>query len=229
MAGDLVADDRAAARQEGDRPRRQVRVGDGVHEHRAAHRRARRGSPHDRVARRQRGRDDLRRHRVRPVPRSNDRDHAKRAALDEDPGSGQPAGRDRAVQAQHVLGRVAPVADQVIDFRVGLGVQRLALVEGERPGQLVPTPLAGISDPVQGARPLEGRGGCPPAERGGGGLDRGARVGAVALGYVPDQLTGHRAGGRLVLARSRGLPATAHEQVHGARWLQGHRGPFLRS
>jgi hypothetical protein len=74
------------------------------------------------------------------------------------------AGRDRAVQAQHVLGRVAPVADQVIDFRVGLDVQRLALVQGERPGQLVPPPLACVSDPVQGARPLTNRstlrGGC---------------------------------------------------------------------
>ena len=71
------------------------------------------------------------------------------------------------------------------------------------------------------ARPLEGRGGCPPAERGRCGLDRGARVGAVALGYVPDQVISHRAGGRLVLACPRGLPATAHEQVHDARWLRG--------
>ncbi len=107
-------------------------------------------------------------------------------------------------------------------------MQRLALVEGERSGQLIPAPLAGISDPVQGARPLEGSGGGPFSERAGGGLDRRARVGAVALSHLPDQLTGHRASGRLVLARLRGLPAPAHEQVHGARWLRGHRGAFLR-
>ena len=106
-------------------------------------------------------------------------------------------------------------------------MQRLALVEGERPGQLVPPPLAGVSDPVQGARPLEGRGGRPPAERGGGGLDRRARVGAVALGHLPDHLTGHRAGGGLVPGRPRGLPAPVHEQVHGARRLRGHRGASL--
>ena len=121
-----------------------------------------------------------------------------------------------------------PVADQVIDFWVGLELQRLALVEGERPGQLVPPPLAGIGDAVQGARPLEGRGGRPPAEPSGGGVHRRARVGAVALGHVPDQLTGDRTGGRLVLACLRGLPAPIREQVHGARWLRGHRGASLR-
>ena len=39
----------------------------------------------------------------------------------------------------------------------------------------------------------------------------GILVGAVALGHLPDQLTGDRAGGRLVLARLRGLPAPVHE------------------
>jgi len=65
-------------------------------------------------------------------------------------------------------------------------------------------------------------------ERRGGGLDRRVRVGAVALTHLADQLTGDRAGSRLVAARPRGLPAPAHEQVHGARWLRGHRGAFLR-
>jgi hypothetical protein len=36
MAGDLVADDRAGPGQERDRPRRQVRIGDGVDQDRAA-------------------------------------------------------------------------------------------------------------------------------------------------------------------------------------------------
>ena len=45
-----------------------------------AHRGRRRRRPHHRVAARQRGRDQLRRHRVRPVPRADHADHAARAA-----------------------------------------------------------------------------------------------------------------------------------------------------
>lgn len=63
MTRDLIAHDRARTGQEGNRARRQASIGDGVHEHRAAHRPARPGCPHDRVVRCQRRRDDLRRHK----------------------------------------------------------------------------------------------------------------------------------------------------------------------
>ena len=126
-----------------------------------ADRGARRRRPHDRVAARERRGDDLGRHRVRPVPRRDDRDRAERAADEQDALARVHARRDRALEADAVLGRAAPHRDELVDLVVGLGVQRLALVEGERAGELVAAALADVGDAAQAPRRARTRSPAP--------------------------------------------------------------------
>ena len=102
-----------------------------------------------------------------------------------------------------VLGRHPPVLDELVDLVVGLGAQRLALVERQRPRELVAARLDDVADGVHLRRPLE-RGQPRPAvgsvARGG---DRARRVVAIALGNRADQLTGRWAGRRRTSRRSR--------------------------
>ena len=77
VAGDLVADDRARAGDQVEHARRQVGLGDALGERDRGDGGRRRRRPDDGVAARERRRDQLGRHRVRPVPR---RDHADDAA-----------------------------------------------------------------------------------------------------------------------------------------------------
>src|SRR3954454_22277382 len=225
VTDELVADDRAGAGDEVEDAGRQVGLGDALGEQARAHGRARRRRPHDRVAARQRGSDDLRRHRVRPVPRRDHRDRAQRAADEEDAVAGERARHDRALQANAVLGGAAPHRDELVDLVVGLGVQRLALVERERERELVAAALAHGGDAAQvvGARK---RGlALPRRERGLRGGDGAAGVLAVAFCDRPERLA--RRGARRLGdgARQRVLPGARDEHPgrgghgeHPMRW-----------
>jgi hypothetical protein len=70
-------------------------------------------------------------------------------------------------------------------------VQRLALVEGQRAGQLVAPAGADVGGAMEGRRAREGGLARPARERGDRGVDRGARVVAIA----PRDLTEVLAGG----------------------------------
>ena len=97
--GDLVADDGARAGDHREHAGRQLRVDDALGELHRAERGRGRGRPDDRVAGGERRRDQLRGHRVRPVPRRDDADDAARHAVGEDPLRRIDRGRHRAVRA----------------------------------------------------------------------------------------------------------------------------------
>ena len=216
VAGELVADDRPRARDQVDHPRRQVGVGDALGE-RGRRRGGRDGRrPDDGVARCERRRDQLGRHRVRPVPRRDHGNDAARPADEQDALRGRHRARDPALQPLAVLGAGAPERGELVDLVVGLGEQRLALVERQHPGELVAAPLDGVGDPVQGGRALErarpGPARHSPSRR----VDRRASVRAVALRDLADRrpARGRRRGEGLV--RRRVDPGAADEHPHPA-------------
>ena len=84
VARDLVADDGAGAGDEVEDAGRQVGLGDALGEGDAGDRGRRGRRPHDGVAAGERGRDQLGRHRVRPVPGRDHADHAARPAQEQD-------------------------------------------------------------------------------------------------------------------------------------------------
>src|SRR6185437_3034871 len=100
----------------------------------------------------------------------------------------------------------APHRDELVDLVVGLGVQRLALVEGERAGEVVAAALAYVGDPAQRGGAGERRLALPGGERGLGGGDRAARVLAVALRDRAELLAGRGARRIGHVARQRVLP-----------------------
>ena len=61
------------------------------------------------------------------------------------------------LEAHPVLGGAAPHRDELVDLVVGLGVQRLALVERERAGEIVAAALADVGDAAQRGGALERR------------------------------------------------------------------------
>ena len=107
--------------------------------------RRRRGRPHDGVAGGERGRDQLGRHRVRPVPRRDHADDAARAAHEQHALAGRDRVRDPALEPLAVLGGVAPVLDELLDLVARLG-ERLALVERERARERVAPLLDLVGD-----------------------------------------------------------------------------------
>ena len=106
----------------------------------------RRGRPDDGVPAGERGRDQLGRHRVRPVPRSDHPDHAARPADEQHALAGRHRVRQPALQPLPVLGGVPPVEDQLLDLVVRLA-QRLALVERQRARELVAAPFDRVARP----------------------------------------------------------------------------------
>ena len=216
--GDLVADDRAGAGHHREDAGRQLGVDDALGELDRADRGRRSGHPDDRVPGRERRRDHLGGHRVRPVPRGDDADDAARDAVGEDPLRCVHRGRQRAGDTRRVGGCHAPVHDELLDLAVGLGVERLALVERQRAGEVVAALLDEIGDAVHGGGPLEGGARSPVASRGVRGGDCATRVLARPLGQRPQALPRRRA--RRLEARSRlGLDplASDHHRVVGRR------------
>ena len=138
-------------------PGGQVGVGHALGQRHRAHRGARGGRPDDGVPAGQRGRDQLGRHRVGPVPGADDADHAPRPAGQEHALAGRERVRVLAAQPLGVLGGHPPVLDQLVDLVERLGVQGLALVEGQRVGQRVAPGLDQIADGVHLGRALERR------------------------------------------------------------------------
>ena len=125
----------------------------------------RRRRPDDRVAARERGRDQLGRHRVGPVPRADHADDAARAAEQHHALARRERVRDLAAEPLGVLGRHPPVLDELVDLVVGLGPQRLALVERQRARERVTARLDHVADRVHLRRALERRHPRPAARR----------------------------------------------------------------
>ena len=132
------------------------------------------------------------------------------------------ARRDRALEADPVLGGAAPHRDELVDLVVGLGVQRLALVEGERAGELVAAALADVGDAAQ-------RGGA--RERGlalpGGNAALAAAIARRASSRSPwatgpSCLAGRRAGRFGHVAGERVLPCAGDEHAGGSARAGGH-------
>ena len=213
VARDLVAHDGPGAGHEVEHAGRHVGFGDAAGQGDGADGGRRRGRPHHRVAARQRGRDQLGGHGVGPVPRADDADDAERPAHEHHPLAGRERVGQLAAQALGVLGRHPPVVDELLDLAVGLGGQRLALVERERAGELVAARLDGVADRVHARRAIE-RGEARPGVGGPpGGLDGRARVIAIALRHGADDLAGRGAGRLVGLARSAGSPRPVHEHL----------------
>ena len=116
VARDLVADHRAGAGDEVEDARRQVGLRDTRRECGAAHRRGRRRRPDDGVAGRERRGDQLRRHRVRPVPGRDHADHAARPAHEQHALAGRERVREPPLETLPVLGRVPPVRHELLDL-----------------------------------------------------------------------------------------------------------------
>ena len=78
-----------------------------------------------------------RRHRVRPVPRADDRDDAARHAVEQHPLVRVDRRRHQALHPGGVGGRHLEVGDQLLDLVARLGPERLALIERERVREVV--------------------------------------------------------------------------------------------
>ena len=63
----------------------------------------------------------------------------------------------QALQAGRLGSRHPEVDEQLLDLAVGLGHERLALVEGQGPGELVAARLDGRGHALHGRRTIEGR------------------------------------------------------------------------
>ena len=213
VGGDLVAHDGPRAGHEVEHAGRDVGLGDAARQRDGAHGGRGRGRPHHRVAAGERGRDQLGGHGVGPVPRADDPDDAERPAHEHDPLAGRERVGQLAGQALGVLGRHPPVVDELLDLAVGLGRQRLALVERERARELVAARLDGIADRVHARRAVEGGQAGPGVGGAAGGLDGALGVLAIALRDGADDLAGGRARGLVGLARSAGSPRPVHEHL----------------
>jgi hypothetical protein len=222
VARDLVADDGARPGDEVESAGRQVGVGDAAGKRDGTNRGRRRRRPHDRVAAGERRRDQLGRHRVRPVPGADHANDAPRAADQQHP---LPRG-DRvgqlAGETLSVLGGHAPVLHELIDLVERLGPQRFALVKCQRPGELVATRLDDVADRVHRRGALKRGQAGPAAGRLACRGDRPLGVAPIALRNRGDQLTiGGADGVERVAARAR-LPLPADE--HLARTAGGPTG-----
>ena len=155
VARDLVAHHRAGPGDEVEHARGQVGVGDAAGQLDGAHRGRRRRGPHHRVAAGERGRHQLGGHRVGPVPRADHPDDAAGAPRQHHPLAGRERVGQLAAEALGILCGHAPVLDQLVDLAEGLGVQRLALVEGEGAGQLLAPGLDDVADGVHLGGALE--------------------------------------------------------------------------
>ncbi len=154
VARDLVADGRAGAGDEVEDAGRQVGLGHALGQRDPGDGGRGRRRPDDGVAGGERGRDQLGRHRVRPVPGRDHADHAARPAQQEDAlVAGDRVGH-ASLQPLSVLGGVAPVRDQLLDLVARLG-DRLALVERQRVREALAAPLDLLGDAVQRGGPLE--------------------------------------------------------------------------
>ena len=193
VRSDLVADDAARARDHREDARRQPGVDDALGELHGADSGRGRRRPDDRIARRERRCDDLGGHRVGPVPRRDDADHAAGYAVGEHPLRGVDRRRHRARQTSRISCGHAPVDDQLLDLAVRLGVQRLALVEGEHPRELVAPLLDQVRDALHRCRALESRARRPGAPRRIRRGDRLLRVLARAFGQRAETLPCRRA------------------------------------
>ena len=200
--------------------RRQVGLRYALGEQAGAHRRRGRGGPHDGVAAGQRGREHLRRHGVGPVPRRDEAEHAERAAQQKHASSWGGALRDRALQALAVLGRHAEELDELAHLHLGLGLQRLPLVEREDARQLVAAALHHVGHAMEESPALEAGPRPPRGERRVRGGDCKARVRAVALRDRAERLPGGRAYGLDGGAAGRVAPLAVdeHPRRHGAEW-----------
>ena len=208
----LVTHDRTGTRDEVEDARRQVGLPDTLRQQRRAVCGARRRRPDDRVAGRERGRDDLGRHRVGPVPGRDYRHRPNRPAHHQDALPGHRALRDRTLDPNPVLSRAVPHRDQLVDLVVGLA-QRLALVERRRGRELVTTIGAAIGHAVKHSRPRERR--LPLPEPGGGHRSphRVTRVGASSLSDLAQLLAGRGAGGGEGRSGFRLAPAAVDQQA----------------
>ena len=200
VACHLVADLGSGAGDQVDRAGRKVGFDDAFHQRHRDH--AGRGGrrPDHRVAGREGGRDQLRGHRQRPVPGRDDAVDPTRVVLGQDELARAGRGQHAAFQAFQVLGGDAEVLDRLLDLADGLGLQRLALVEREQVGQLVPPSRDGVGDPVQPHGTFEAFEAGHRRASLVGGLDRALGVGAGALGDLGDDLAGRRAVGVKELA-----------------------------
>ncbi len=155
ITGDLVAYDRTGTEHHREHAGGQLRVDDAFGQLHGADGCRRRRGPDDGVSGRERGCDHLGGHRVRPVPRSDDTDDAARYAVREDAFRRIDRRRHRSGQPSGVGRGHAPVDDELLDLAVRLGVERLALVESESAGEVVPALLDEIRDAVHGRGTLE--------------------------------------------------------------------------
>ena len=190
--GHLVPDDRARPRDHAEDARRQLRVDDALGELDRADRGAGRWYPHDRVARGERRSEHLGRHRVRPVPGRDDAHDSQRDSVDEHALPGVGRRRHRPVEALRVGRGLAEVLDQLVDLGVGLGVERLALVERQRPREVVAALDDQLCDAVERRRTLERRPRRPVARGSVGSRYRPSRVLPRPFGDGADRLARRR-------------------------------------
>jgi hypothetical protein len=229
---DLVADDAPGAGDQVEHARRKLRVDDALRELDCAHRGRSGRRPDHGVSGGERRRQDLRRHRVRPVPRSHGADDPSRDAIDED-ALGCVHGRwHQTVDARRVGGGHSEVLLQLADLVVRLGVERLSLVERQRAGEVVAPLGYQVSDALKRLRPLE-RGASGPSSPGRvGGCDSPLGVLAGSLRDGADALSRGRAG-RLHRRAGLALDPLAcdeHAVVHAADLMPlGPANPVGRS
>ena len=108
-------------------------------------------------------------------------DHAARHAIGEDAFVGVDRRRHQAIEPGRLGGGHAEVDDELLDLAVRLGHQRLALVERQRPRQLVAPRLDGAGHAFHGRGSLEGRPPRPAGEGIGGGGHGAFDVAAASL------------------------------------------------
>ena len=188
VGGDLVPDDGAGSGHEVEHAGWEVRGDQAFGQADGAQGGVRGRVPDHRVAGRQGGGDQLAGHRVRPVPWRDDPDDAARDAIDEDALVRVDRGRHEALDASRVGGRHPEVGDQLVDFAIAFGEERLALVERQGPCQVVAPFLDRGRHPFKCCRAVEGRQARPALARRSCCRDGPPRVGPGALGDGGDDL-----------------------------------------
>ena len=226
--GQLVADLGTGAEHEVEHAGRQVGLGHALGEQARAHRGGGGRGPDHAVAARQRRSQHLGGHRVGPVPGRDQPQHAERPAQQQHPPPRRGALRHDSLHALAVLRGHAKELDQLSDLALGLGLERLALVECEHARQLVGPAFALVGHAVQQLGPFVAGPGAPTSERPVGRGDGAPRVLAIAVGHRPEHLAGGRAGGLDGGAARRVAPLAVDEHpsshVAGSGSLSGTAG-----